>query len=376
MSPFVKRSAEWCRGREDHRSKKLTLSACEKACKAAGCVCFQYKSEAVEANCRLVLQDDFIATVRSKAGFDAYVRPGAVGASVAGVNVAAAHGQAGAGSCGPGSGAAMQREATSTAVPPFYVYDAVPAFSHRALVGCYMSRNKGKAPWANDSPGASHVATAIWIVQALRAHPARVHSPGDASVLVVPTFGSLSDAVGLCQGGTHFDRMHAAASALKALPEFSRRPRDHLLINAASTPRNLLGELGELAAQRGARAACLHERLCVRFKPEQAVPLPWTPLPQLMAGPLRGDLDRAACTAQRSARSITLFYRGALGSSRECQAVRVRIPLLRVISGADIRLVGDEQLFQTSASFAAAHQVSLRRGKRDVNACAGSPAPC
>ena len=43
-------------------------------------------------------------------------------------------------------------------------------------------------------------------------------------------------------------------------------------------------------------------------------------------------------------RDVQLFYRGTLGSSREAQELRIRLPQLRQIAGAQISLVDAETL--------------------------------
>ena len=120
--------------------------------------------------------------------------------------------------------------------------------------------------------------------------------PEDARVLVVPAAGALSEAVGTCGGSStqclalglelsgspmsgglpvggcpvvlsscssphtfarptlwaahSYSRMLGLAEQLKQAAEFQRRPQRHLVVAAADTPRNLLGELGSLAYGR------------------------------------------------------------------------------------------------------------------------------
>ena len=61
--------------------KKLSRAACEAHCNGASCACYQYKDEIVENNCRIVLPHEYVQTRKSKTGFHAYVREGAVPAA-------------------------------------------------------------------------------------------------------------------------------------------------------------------------------------------------------------------------------------------------------------------------------------------------------
>ena len=51
-----------------------------------------------------------------------------------------------------------------------------------------------------------------------------MHMRAQAHIFVVPTFGSLSEAVAGCEATTHLQRQEAAATALKASPWFARYP--------------------------------------------------------------------------------------------------------------------------------------------------------
>lgn len=323
MASFEIRRGEWCKGSGDHRMKKLTRSACESACRAARCACFAYREGVVsDDNCRFVLASEFQQTLRSKMGFDAYVRTDAAPGG--------SHEQQRSSSsvCGAGSGASLRPgvDARAESVPRFYMYTGVPAFGDPlALSNCFMARSKGAWPWSSEKPGQGHLANAIWVVQALLRHPARVMQPEAAALILIPSYGALSEAVGACgSSSSHFDRMAKAAAALRAQPLFQRRPRDHWLVNAADTPRSLLAELGLLASARGVLAACLHPRLCSRFKPERVVSIPWLPLPQLQRASTRASVDADACSPRARQRPAQLFFRGSLGASKESQTLRER----------------------------------------------------
>ena len=315
------------RGKTDHRMRKLSRSACESACKAAKCACFAYRGgEVSDDNCRFVLVSEFQQTLRSKMGFDAFVRTDV--ATGGGGELRTQH-LSGGGLCGAGSGASLKKgtDVRAESVPRFYLYRDVPAFGDPlALSNCFVARTKGAWPWSSDKPGQGHLANAIWIVQALLRHPARVLQPEAAALILVPSYGALSEAVGACGGSaSHFERMAKAAAALRAQPLFQRRPRDNWLVNAADTPRSLLADLGLLTSTRGVLAACLHPRLCSRFKPDRVVSVPWLPLPQLQRAAVRANADADACSPQRARqRPSRLFFRGSLGASKDCQTLRAR----------------------------------------------------
>ena len=214
----------------------------------------------------------------------------------------------------------------------------------------------------------------------LQQHPARVPTPDRAEVIFTPTFAALSLAAGTCGGTTHFQRTLAIANTLRGQPWFSGRPQDHLLLNGvASAMRNPLGELGELVSGRGGRAACLDSKLCGFFKAERMLPLPWPPLPALQTRAVRALVNEEACGrrsaggggggAGASARGVTIFYRGTLGRSKESQDLRVRLLMLKQISGSQVSLVspsegGSEKLLPTAALYASKHQLSGSRLKR------------
>lgn len=339
---FAMHPNEWCLGTKQRAFKKLSRASCEAHCNTASCACYQYKDVVVEGNCRIVLPHEFVETRKSKVGFHAYVREGAVPP----LSASLAKSRSVPSVCGAGSGAALKPGAQRT-IPPFFVYPlAEPSLGQ--LSACYAEQKKGAWPWGSGQPG--HVSTGLWLSMALLHHTARVSRPEEAAVLLVPAAGALSEAVGFCGGTTHYQRMFKAADMLRASDEFRRRPHRHVVIASADTPRNLLGELGSLAAARGALAACLDGRNCGAFRAGHVLAAPWVPHEELLRTQTRRAVDAEACgDAARGGgvvgdgkRPLLIFFRGSLGRSREEQAVRIRIALLRAIGGAEVRLVGDD----------------------------------
>ena len=243
-------------------------------------------------------------------------------------------------------------------VPNFYLYPS--PFDHEKLMACF-ERTKHK-PWNVTAD------TGAWMYHALEKHPARVPTAERAEVLYYPTFAHLSESAGTCDGKSHYSRMVAAANALKAEHTFVMRPTDHLLVNGVeSATRAPLGELGALVSGRGGFAACLDAKLCGFFKPERVLPLPWPSLHLLQTAAVRSLVDSEACGVRRSAnspygaRSTTLFFRGGLGTSKAAQDLRIRIPLLKSLSGAQIAIIGNDHVLPSSQS------ILSKNGQAKVN---------
>ena len=99
----------------------------------------------------------------------------------------------------------------------------------------------------------------------------------------------LADALVAVVRGIKLGRKEAPAG----LPAEKKKEvsRNHVLVSAADTPRNLLGELGTIAAARNASAACLDPKLCGRFRADQAVAIPWAPLPALASSSVRAAAE-------------------------------------------------------------------------------------
>jgi hypothetical protein len=193
---------------------------------------------------------------------------------------------------------------------------------------------------------------AHWAWSALERHPARVSTREKAELQVIIPFAALSAAAGTCNGRSHFDRMLAAAQTLKGLK--SADESSVLVLNAVeSVSKNPLGELGKLLSSKGGRAACLTAKHCGSFSsPERNLPLPWLSLPALQTRAVRALVDGEACGGGPRERDVQLFYRGTLGSSREAQELRIRLPQLRQIAGAQISLVDAETGGNTSPAAA------------------------
>lgn len=107
-----------------------------------------------------------------------------------------------------------------------------------------------------------------------------------------------------------------------------------------------------LVSSRGGRAACLDAKLCGFFRADRMLPLPWPSALALQTVAVRARSEAAACGG-RDSRPVTIFFRGRLGSTKETQEVRVRIPLLRGVSGAQVAIVGSDRLLPSAGSFAA-----------------------
>lgn len=343
----------WCQGTA-HRKVKDTVEDCLFSCRAANCACVQFRTKAAGgSNCRWVGANEFRGLAKSGFGFTAYVREGQQFGTAAAVQ-RSQRGGAVASRC-PSSGLALTRP--DAAVPAFYVY--TPPFDESALVRCYRDRRRREWP----------VDEAAWLHAALLAHPARVHEPGEAAVLWMPTFAALSEAAGTCAGTSHFGRMLAAANVLRAHPAFVQRPHAHLLVNGVeSALRNPLGELGVLVSSRGGRAACLAPALCGAFKADRMLVLPWAAPPHLQVRSVRAAADGFACGRGRATgtaqKTVSVLFRGSFGASAEAQTLRVRMPLLRQIADAQISIVGSERLQPKPAEYLARSKVAVHRLKR------------
>ena len=375
LTGFDKASATYCVS--DNRERiytKRSLSSCLGACRSkANCACVSYREEQ-EQNCKVVYAADWLGTTKSKAkpiAFDAYMRAGVKPSSRQPRQVVAAAAAAAAvtaSRCRAGTGLSLvQPDAAAT--PPFFLYPLT--FDADALHECYTRRN-GHA-W-NTSLDPS-----LWVYQALQQHSSRVRSAAQAEVFFVPSLAQLSEAAGSCTraGGSHYARMLAAANALKQQPSFQQRPTEHLLVNGVvSAMRNPLGELGGLVSSRGGRAACLDVKLCGAFKGGKMLPLPWAASPTLQRAVVRELVDNEACGVKRSAypfgerRSATLFFRGGLGASKEGQELRVRIPLLRKLSGTMIGITGGDKMMPPTYEYLAKNGIKginrLRKMEGDV----------
>ena len=94
-------------------------------------------------------------------------------------------------------------------------------------------------------------------------HKKRLREGEGAALFVVPAFGSLSEAVGTCDGTTHSGRMAAAAAAVAASPWFKAAPKRHVIFaGSSSEDRTPLGDLGKLLGKAGAIGVCTNRAYC------------------------------------------------------------------------------------------------------------------
>ena len=379
MADYVSISNSWCTGVNTHKFTKASLSSCASACSKAKCACFAYRatsSSAPRDNCKYVTDLDFRGTSKSKAGFTAYERRGIqVRSSSRGSGSGPiAAGAASGGFCRFDDLSLLRPAERTPTTPPFYLF-LPSSIDERALSDC-VTRRTG-APWNTTRDLAS------WASASLRQHPARVTSPESAEVIFIVPFAALSTAAGVCNGKTHFDRMLEVASALRTQAWFVSRPRDCLVLNGIeSTSKNPLGELGAAVSSKDGKAACLTPKHCGHFSSvDKMLPLPWPSLAALQTAAVRTRVDAEACAdgggnggATAIRRDIPLFFRGSLGSSREAQDLRVRLPLLRQIVGAQISFVyaensggsghggggaSEKLLLPAAAQFAAKNHLSV-----------------
>jgi hypothetical protein len=348
QADFATSKSSWCKGENSHKLTKHSLSSCLSACRKAHCACFAYRetsSTLPRDNCKYVTDQDFRGTSKSKTGFTAFVRRGMV----------EAQGNAGgatSSSCRVDGLSLLPSTERLRSAPSFYLHDPSAIVDERLLARCFAQR-AGRA-W-NSSSDVAH-----WAREALASHPARVSTHEKAEFFVVMPFAALSTAAGTCNGRSHFDRMLSLAQTLKPQLAVGARPGESVLVfnGVESVSKNPLGELGKLLSIRGGRAACLSAKHCGSFSdPGRMLPLPWLSLPALQTRAVRTLVEGEACGQAAAGgsgargsgarggdrggprREVQLFFRGSLGSSREAQDLRIRLPQLRQISGAQISLV-------------------------------------
>ena len=75
----------WCAGENQRKYTKHSLATCLSMCRKAnkGCACVAYKDSREEENCKFVGVGDYRGLAKSKTGFTAYVRAGAVASASA-----------------------------------------------------------------------------------------------------------------------------------------------------------------------------------------------------------------------------------------------------------------------------------------------------
>ncbi|KAL1530954.1 hypothetical protein AB1Y20_001845 [Prymnesium parvum] len=313
----------------DHQVKKVSVETCERHCTERRCACFHFG----KGLCRFGFA--YLGLVKSTSGFAAYVRQ-EDGVSVPLQTLAP-----------PPRAAAACAPPPRRAPPSFFLYSAAPFEWAARLAECY-SRKNGRAPWASESANRSlaelgpappvDLAHSLWLHAALAAHPRRASSAAAAALFVVPSHAALSEAVGLCGGTTHAQRMDAAAAALAEAPAFQRAPSRHVVFAAGvHEGADPMGKLGELLARGGAVALCVDRSRCSSHFRKRAE-LPMMPLLSLLQPKAWAKLRAEACRAGEPRRRKTLmFFRGAHGTKEAAQAVRARVWQLRKEKGADIR---------------------------------------
>lgn len=278
-----------CKG-ADHQVKKVTVSTCEAHCRERSCACFHYG----KGLCRFGFR--FQGLTKSTSGFAAYVREGVELETLKPLP------------------AVPQPQVSCAAaplrIPPtFYMYEG-PTFSWaERLVACYTEKHH-HPPWALPTGNASlaelgpappvDLSHSLWLHAALTSHRRRTRTAADATLYVVPAYGSLSEAVGLCDGTSHIQRMTDAAATLKGTEEFARAPTRHIVFAAGNLDdRNPLGALGELLSRAGALALCSDRARCASHFRKRAE-IPMLPLLTLKSARVRARLLSEVRTAMSS----------------------------------------------------------------------------
>lgn len=232
-----------CKG-ADHQVKKVTVTMCQEHCSSRKCACFHFG----KGLCRFGFK--YLGLVKSTSGFAAYVR------TVDGKPVEEE-------STKPPSAPATTGACTSRpprAVPSFFMYDGKPFDWAERLTECFHTKN-GRGPWEHEAGNYSllelgprppvDLAHSLWLHRALASHRRRTTKATEAALFVVPAFGALSEAAGICEGSTHIERMKAAAAALESMESFKRAPARHVVFAAGVLEgHNALGPLGPPCPQR------------------------------------------------------------------------------------------------------------------------------
>lgn len=330
----------------DQELKALTVDSCEAQCERVHCGCFFFHRGVCS------IAEVFAGVEPTSKGYVAHVR---IGVSNARTQQTA---RSPGGQCIP---------ARLTGTPPsFYLYNGPEFDWGERLTRCFENAH-GIEPWmlavndsAHERDGAPppQLAHGLWLYQALRMHPARVVRPEQAALFVVPAYGSLSEAVMLCDGTNHLQRMGAAAAALRSSKWWASAPSRHIIL-ASTLPedRNALGALGEEAAKGGAVALCADTKHCARGFQHRVV-IPPLPLAPLATSRVHEQTAKQSCGASASRRrSFSLFFRGPHAHSHDAQELRARLWGLRGIPGASIKFTrgGASTLESSTRSWLTAH---------------------
>lgn len=333
----------FCEGTPHVVDGEPTFLACVQACRAASCKCVQFRSTAAMADavaasstgsCRWI-GGDFEGTRTSKAGWQAWVREGATIMVLLPPPPPPPLPRP----CIP---IVPVRSSLSTRLR-FYVQTPV---DEHALLACYAAQRHRAFP--ADPVHQQH--------SLLLAHPARTNAPGEASLYYVAFPSWLSRAAGTCAGATHYQRVEAVTRTLAASHFFQLRPSRHFVLNAGpdeGTADGVLGALGGLVARRGGHSVCFGQRWSCGSAFESKHHFVVMPPPAVgRLSSIGAAVERTggapephgACGARQqlpsARRDVMLFYRGGLGHTTETQTLRIRLPLLRSIPGAQISIVG------------------------------------
>lgn len=305
--------------------RTTTVDACEAQCEANQCGCFFFQRGVCS------IAPVYASVSPTSKGLVSHTR---IGASLA-PNPRSQ----------PSSGGRCAPARQTGSPPAFYIYDDPALEWAERLTACFEQAH-GVPPWSSSNSSAkaadgappTQMAHSLWLAAALRLHPARVAHPERAALYIVPSYGSLSEAVATCGGLSHLARMEAAAAFLRASPWWAKAAGQHVLL-ASTLPedRNALGALGEMAARGGAIALCADTRSCAKGFQHRLL-IPPLPLAQLASLHMREQLSQAACG--RSAgkrRSYSLFFRGAHPAAHDAQELRARLWDLRSLPGASIK---------------------------------------
>ena len=335
-APFEEHHNRFCAG-ADHEVREPDVDACRAHCVRQKCACFAFKKGMWL--CRFTLR--YAGLQHSSAGFSAYVRPGTPEVGSESVAAAAAAVAVVPGVAGPPAPCVPSGRRYDP--PSFYLYD-LPALDWAVRLAKCFEERVGLPPWkyastknqTRDGAPPAQLAHALWLRETLRSHPRRVAAPDKALLFVALPFGSLSEAVGSCDGVSHSRRMDEAAAALQQSPWWGKAASRHVVLaTALEDDSSPLGELGTAAAAAGAVGLCVEKGRCSGFK--RTALIPPLPSPLLLAPNTRGHVAHDACVPDGVRRRASVFFRGPHASDSEAQQLRARLWALRAYPGADVK---------------------------------------
>ena len=124
--------------------------------------------------------------------------------------------------------------AVQSVTPAFYMYTTSELpLAHDELRACMDAMGAARREQLLDD---QHT-TGYWLHAQLADHPARVRTPDDARLFVVPFWMKLSWLLGKCSGVDHLERVRRLLLALKATPAFRHTARRHLLSSSSFMQR-------------------------------------------------------------------------------------------------------------------------------------------